>query len=328
MRSKYTIFSENFFQRFPDTFSPYMESVGIDLQVLERADIEIPEERYIALWEAASRSNQNVGLEIGSQTEANDIGALGYALRCAPSVEKALETMHQFVVVFSQKSRIDFVVDAWEVRVDYQINDPLIIYRRQDAEFAIATILRQLNLITDNRMKPVRVDFEHDKPTDTSVHKTLFGCALYFNQPTNRLYFSSDVLTLPVEQSNERLYQALEPYLQRQREERTEPDQLLPRITKIIAADLSSGVTSLDVISEQFGVSRRTLQRRLQQEGVKFSTLIEEVRRELALAYITDSDYSVTEISILVGYSESGSFSRAFHRWTGQAPLEYREKKC
>jgi AraC-like DNA-binding protein len=324
MRSKHTIFSENFFQRFSDTFSPYMESVGIDSQVLERADIEIPLERYIALWEAAGRSNQNLGLEIGSQIEVDDIGALGHALRCAPCVTKALETMHQFIVVLSQSSRIDIEIDARQVRVDYQVNDPLIIHRRQDAEFVIATILRQLNLITDNRVRPVRVDFEHDKPADTSAHKALFGCVIYFNQSINRLYFSSEVLNLPVIQANERLYQALEPYLQRQREERTKPDQLLARITNIIAADLSSGVPSLEVICEQLGLTRRTLQRRLQQEGLKFSTLTEDVRRELAVAYVADSNYSITEISMLVGYTESGSFSRAFHRWTGQTPRQYR----
>jgi AraC-like DNA-binding protein len=63
---------------------------------------------------------------------------------------------------------------------------------------------------------------------------------------------------------------------------------------------------------------------RLKEHGIEFSTLIEDVRRELALSYMKESNYSMTEISLLVGYSESASFTRAFRRWTGQSPQQYR----
>jgi AraC-like DNA-binding protein len=324
MKPAQTIFSETFFQRFCDVFSPYLESVGIDPLVLEKADIEIPEERYIALWEAVGQSSPNIGLEIGSQTVTDDIGALGHALHCAPSVGKALEIMHRFVVVFAQKSRIDFEITSKHVTVDYQIDDPTIIYRRQDAEFAVANILRHLNLITDNCMGPSRVDFEHEKPADTSVHKRLFGCSVYFNQPTNRIYFPAEILEVPVRGGNERLYQALLPYLERQRDARTEPTELLPRITHIIAANLTDGTPSLEAVSGQLGLASRTLQRRLNALGIEFSFLLENVRRDLAMSYMKSSKYSATEVAMLIGYADSASFSRAFRRWAGQTPQQYR----
>ncbi|HCR1321009.1 TPA: helix-turn-helix transcriptional regulator [Pseudomonas aeruginosa] len=80
----------------------------------------------------------------------------------------------------------------------------------------------------------------------------------------------------------------------------------------------------IDEICDQLNLSRRTLQRRLKEHGIEFSTLIEDVRRELALSYMKESNYSMTEISLLVGYSESASFTRAFRRWTGQSPQQYR----
>ncbi len=87
---------------------------------------------------------------------------------------------------------------------------------------------------------------------------------------------------------------------------------------------MSSGAPSIDEICDQLNLSRRTLQRRLKEHGIEFSTLIEDVRRELALSYMKESNYSMTEISLLVGYSESASFTRAFRRWTGQSPQQYR----
>jgi AraC-like DNA-binding protein len=324
MKSLRTVVSENFFRRFRDVFEPHLASLAIDSQVLERADVEIPGEQYIALWEAAGRSNPNIGLELGMQTEASDFGALGHALHCAPSIEMALKTVQKFIVVFAQESSIDYEYDARTVRVAYQINGPTIVRRRQDSEFSLAAMLRQFNLITRSTITPVRVDFEHDRPADTSAHKRIFQCPVYFNQPLNQLHFSREVMRMPAAQGNERLYLALEPYLERERQERSVSDELLSRITRMIAAGMSSGVPSLAGVSDQLGFSQRTLQRRLKDQGIEFSSLVEDVRRELALAYVKDAVYSITEVSLLVGYAESGSFTRAFRRWTGQSPQQYR----
>lgn len=324
MKSVRTVLSENFFRRFSEIFAPHLDVLGLDTQILERPDIEIPGEQYVALWEAAGKSNPNIGLVIGNQTEANDFGAFGHALHCAPSVEKFLRTLHQFIVVFAQESIINFETDSRFIYIDYQISDPTVIHRRQNSEFAIASVFRQINLITNGLIKPSRVDFEHDRPSDLSEHKHIFQCPLYFNQPTNRLCLPIETLKLPVSHGNERVYKALEPYLEKERQERYISDELPLQITRMIEADMSSGAPSLVDICEQLGVSRRTLQRRLKEHGIEFSSLVEDVRRALALAYMKDSEYSMTEISLLVGYSESGSFTRAFRRWTGQSPQQYR----
>ncbi|PBZ54973.1 AraC family transcriptional regulator [Pseudomonas aeruginosa] len=324
MKSVRTVVSENFFRRFRETFSPYLLPLGIDTRVLERPDIEIPGEQYLALWEAAGKANANIGLELGMQTEPDDFGALGHATHCAPSVEKVLRTLQQFIVVFAQESTVQLQFDSRTVSVEYQVTAPTIIQRRQDAEFAIAAMLRQLSLITECTIKPIRIDFEHSKPADITAHKHIFQCPIYFSQPANRLCLSIDTLQLPVARGNERLYKALEPYLEKERQQRSVSDELLPQITRIVAAEMSSGAPSIDEICDQLNLSRRTLQRRLKEHGIEFSTLIEDIRRELAISYMKESNYSMTEISLLVGYSESASFTRAFRRWTGQSPQQYR----
>ena len=98
MKSGSTVVSENFFRRFKEVFAPYLSMLDVDSRVLERADIEIPVEQYLALWEAAGKVNPNVGLELGMQSEPDDIGALGHAIHCATTVEKALLTLQQFIM--------------------------------------------------------------------------------------------------------------------------------------------------------------------------------------------------------------------------------------
>lgn len=108
MKSGRTVVSENFFRRFKEVFAPYLSMLDVDSRVLERADIEIPVEQYLALWEAAGKVNPNVGLELGMQSEPDDIGALGHAIHCATTVEKALLTLQQFIIVFAQESNISW----------------------------------------------------------------------------------------------------------------------------------------------------------------------------------------------------------------------------
>lgn len=325
MRTVRTVISEDFFRRFKPIFAPHVEALGIDLALVERADIEIPGEQYIALWEAAGATNPSIGLTLGSQTEADDFGALGHAFHCAPSVEKALMTLHTYLVVFAQESSIDYCIDGRQLRISYQVTDSTVLNRRQDAEFAIAAILRQLQLVTATSVKPVRVDFEHTRPIDVSMHKQLFMCPVFFNQPTNRISLPVEVLNLPATQGNERLFKALEPYLQQEREQRNVSDELLTQVTRMIGLSIASGLPSLDQVSQCMGLSRRTLQRRLKEHDIDFSVLIEEVRRDLALGYLNHSDYSMTQISLLLGYAESGSFTRAFRRWTGHSPQQFRQ---
>jgi AraC-like DNA-binding protein len=80
----------------------------------------------------------------------------------------------------------------------------------------------------------------------------------------------------------------------------------------------------LEAVSGQLGLASRTLQRRLNALGIEFSFLLENVRRDLAMSYMKSSKYSATEVAMLIGYADSASFSRAFRRWAGQTPQQYR----
>ena len=91
-----------------------------------------------------------------------------------------------------------------------------------------------------------------------------------------------------------------------------------------VAADLPGREPGVDAVARRLGTSARTLQRRLEVEGTSFARLVDEVRRERAEAFLRANDVSVAEVSWLVGFSEQSAFTRAFRRWTGSSPTEFR----
>ncbi|MDT4871125.1 HTH-type transcriptional regulator VirS [compost metagenome] len=99
---------------------------------------------------------------------------------------------------------------------------------------------------------------------------------------------------------------------------------MLSQVAHHITSGLSSGSVSLEQVASDLNMGLRTLQRRLAEHNVDFSQLVEDVRRSLAESYVMQSDYSLTEIALLLGYSEASTFCRAFRRWTQLTPQQFR----
>lgn len=324
----HTIYAESFFQRHADLFAPHLAEVGLDEQILRTPEAEIPLAQYVALWEVLGREvSSTIGLRIGMQTESVALGTYGHAVRSAPNMRQVLRCLSHFIVVFSQATRVNVCEEGGKVTLSYLITDPSIVLRRQDAEFAIGLALNLLREVTQTpTLAPVRVDFEHSAPADARLYSELFGCRVYFSQPDNRLHFSSNLLAMPVRTADPRLFQALEPFMEQQRQCRSVATDLLSQLGHHIASGLSSGGTSLELTARSLGMGVRTLQRRLAEQGIEFSQLVEDVRRSLAEAYVAQGEYSLTDIALLLGYAEASSFSRAFRRWTQLTPQQYRQR--
>jgi AraC-like DNA-binding protein len=325
--SCHTIFAESFFLRNAELFAPHLAAVGLDEKILMSPESEIPLSQYVALWEVLGREvSPTIGLQVGIRTQSSELGTYGHAVRCAPSMQLVLRCLRHFISVLSQGARVGVEEDGKSIALSYQITDPTIVQRRQDSEFSIAISLNLMREITQcPDLRPIRVEFEHSAPLDVSFHREILECPIYFDRPDNRLYYSRELLDMPVRTADTRLFQALEPFLEQQQKSRAAATDLLSQLGQHIASSLGGGSVSLGLVASSMGMSVRTLQRRLTEHGLDFSQLVEGIRRSLAEDYVGKSDYSLTEIALLLGYSEASSFSRAFRRWTQSTPLQYRQ---
>ncbi|SIP93844.1 AraC family transcriptional regulator [Aquipseudomonas alcaligenes] len=326
-RRVHTIYTESFFQQRLKLFEPFLQDAGLDHSVLARADCAIPLSRFVALWELlAGKVDPDIGVQVGAEPTWHSLGAFGHVVRSAPNIAAALACMSRYIVVHSQATRLDAYMTAEHVVIDYQLTDPTIIKRRQDAELSISLIATNLREITGCELYPVRVEFEHAAPSRITVHRDIFRCPVVFSSGSNRLYYSLDLLERPLLTADARLHEVLVAGIEEQRQARLAESDLISHLSQIIAARLPYGYVSLEQVARSEGMSARTLQRRLGEQQIEFSVLVEDVRRALALQYVTDSGHNLTEVALMLGYSEASSFSRAFRRWTELTPQQYRQK--
>lgn len=326
LAQKNTMHPELLFTQFAPQLSPFLEDAGLDASFFTDPELEVSAASFVKLLELAGRTlGDSIGLRWGVQVRSSDMGVLGQALRSMDLLGDALNGLSRYMVVRSQAERVEVVDSDRLVSISYQIADPSITQKRQDAEFTLAAMLSCIRDLTDSHVMPVRADFEHAAPKDLSCHREIFNCTLRFGQDCNRLYFDRSILSLSIYTSNRRLLHAIQPFLEEQRKLRSQSAGLLIDVSRAIAIELGRGRACVVQVAEAMNLSVRTLQRRLSELDLEFGAVVEDVRRALAIEYVGNSSYRLTDVALMLGYTEASSFSRAFRRWTNLTPREYRK---
>lgn len=322
-----TIISEQLLVAFADQLSPYASKINLSADAFTDPSIEFPESKFIELLELAAQTTQsNIGLNIGKETIPAHIGAIGYAFVNANNIEQGLNILSKFIVTYSHYSEITWQKKDHILIINYRISEPTIIRKQQDTEFALSTIFNFLCCHARNFSYPLRVEFAHEKPTDISDHRQLFKCPIRFKSKYNRLIFDANILNSKLKGADSRLFEILECHLEQQKILR-ETDQFKNTVSQIIANQLSQNKVSINEVSKELKISVRTIQRRLGKLSLDFSTLVDQVRQHLATQHIKNPKLSILQVSELTGYSETSSFIRAFKRWTGKTPNQYRKEE-
>ena len=140
----------------------------------------------------------------------------------------------------------------------------------------------------------------------------------------NRLVFSKEDALVPFISRNESMWEFFEPELSRRLSMMEADDSYAARVRSALMELLPSGECTIDDVAKKLGYSKRSLQRRLQEEDTKFQKQLNHTRELLAKTYLANTDMTAEDIAFLLGYRESGSFLRAFTVWTGQTINEYR----
>ena len=321
-----TIFSENIFARFKDEFQPFLADLDIPEAIFTRPDIEITDVKYAELLESVGREvNPHIGLDLGENLDARDLGVLGHAAAASSTIGEALALFSRYLYVLSQSNTIRLDIGEERVVCTYTVTilQPNLV--RQDAEFVLAVITTLIRKLSGRRFSPRLVEFSHSKFSDTRAHNRLFDGEVHFDRRENRLHFSRRVLDYPILSSDRRLLEALIYYLDSRLRLRSEEDDLQAKVRHMISVSLGEGIPDLNEIASQSGMSSRTLQRKLAEKDLVFSEMLESTCKSIASEYVLHSNYSFTDIALMLGYSDLSSFSRAFKRWTGLGPLQARE---
>nr|MDQ3819643.1 AraC family transcriptional regulator [Acidobacteriota bacterium] len=177
---------------------------------------------------------------------------------------------------------------------------------------------------------PKAIHFTHREPSYRAEYDRIFRVPLFFSSQMNALLMDEAFLSLRLPQSrmNRYVFGVLSEHADALLKSLEGSKTTRGRVESLLMPILHTGEASMEAIARELGVSRPTLFRRLKAEGVTFEQVLDELRRKLALDYLSGKKVSVNETAYLVGFSDPASFSRAFKRWTGHSPRTERALKA
>ncbi|MBW4090024.1 MAG: AraC family transcriptional regulator [Proteobacteria bacterium] len=287
----------------------------------------LPLVAYCDLFEQAARQTgiDTFGLRFGLARATDALGEVGDLALTAPTLAAALAALCRFFPALQEHSSLTLHREGALVRLDYQIRDGRIVQRRQDAELTIGVLVALLRRVLGASWAPEAIEFEHVRPAGRAGVETLLGAPVGFSAAANTVIFRATALAAPMPAPDLRRAGALEARLAHEAAA-ARPDDLVGEVRQQIRAALVAGTVGLAPIARRQGMSEPSLYRALRSRGVEFSELVRALRRELALGYLAEPHLSLTEIALLLGYSELSAFSRAFRAWTGLSPAAWRRR--
>jgi AraC-like DNA-binding protein len=325
-----------------------LQSAGLTPADLADPDCFLDLERIVRLQDAAARETGDpaFGLHLGAAFDLGALGALSYAVLNAPRVRAALRNLERYGRAHMQEAPVTLAVAEGLATLSYQPGgiDPELARHHVESTAVIgARILRRL---AGGDWRPREMRFRHSRPAATAEHALLFGAPVRFGQAENAVVFAAGVLDAAVHGADPWLLPIVEDHL-RQQIDRTARSEFgrssfgaiaarsrgrpaeagWPQAVRdLVTRSVSDGQATVRAVSRRLGLSVRTFQRQLAAHGLVFKQLVDDVRHELALRHLGDPTATLTDIALLLGYSELSAFDRAFRRWTGVSPLEHRRR--
>ena len=298
---------------------------------LKRADIADPEARvpYVAVIglierAAATLGDASYGLRLGAAQEARDGGLLGFVLLNSPTLMDALGNLQRYFRIVGDGEDVELEKAGPHVVLRFRESETALRGRRHNSEYIAAILVRACRDMTRKHISPLRAEFMHSRPNTTVAYADYLGCPVRFNTGWDALIFAPDTMALPVIGADDKLLAVLKRACQRIVGPRPKQADLVHDVRVLVTDGLTKGAIQVDAIAHHLNMSSKTLERRLGERGQTFSALLNEIRSGLAKSYLADTDFRLEQVAYLTGYSEPAALVRAFKRWTGQTPIQYR----
>jgi AraC-like DNA-binding protein len=193
------------------------------------------------------------------------------------------------------------------------------------AEAQLAAVLTVAREITQSDLMPLAIHLPSPKVDDPSAYREVFRCPVHFSHPDAAIVLATFQMRLRIKASDPALSRYLEELAGSTLKSLGAPSEnFVDTVRRALWSELPGGRPNLWRTASGLGISARTLQRRLRENGPSFSAVLEELRRELAGDLLADNKLAVSDVAFLLGYSEPSAFQRAFRRWRGVSPRRFR----
>lgn len=289
----------------------------------QRSRIPVGKAHELLRTAIATTGDSAIGLKVGQTASMGDGGALDYAIHSAETVEQALLTLPRFIRLLNGELVIQLEVVQGRacLRLTSRALGPAV------AEDFLMSALYTVHI---RRLFPsvtgLECWFTQSQPRSLTEHTLVFQDArLRFGAPYRGFLFDRSWLSTAVATADRRLHMILTQQLERDLQELPEADSYTERIQKLMTNETPITTCTLPLAAKAMKMSSRTLARRLKSEDTSFADVLDRVRKARAIQYLSEKEMPIEEIALALGFSRSSAFHRAFKRWIGKTPGDYRK---
>lgn len=312
----------------------YLAAHGIDAAAfaakagIDRNDptAQIEARAYVRMLDEAAEltKDPDIGLHLGERVQARHLGVQGYAVMSAATLAESLDRALQYQTLVDTINRAVLETRGAESALVWEPTP--YSPGRAFSELDVTSWVVFSRLVTGLPLQFARIDFRHPQPVDTREHQRILRCPLRFGAEREAIAFPTAVLKLPMPQPDPMMQKIMDELGQRLLIQAAATDDPVECARAYVSRQLTHTLPKVEEVAGQVGLATRTLQRKLTENGMTYSALVDGVRRELAERYLADPGIQMAEVAFLLGYSEQSAFQRAFKRWTGDSPGSFRQR--
>lgn len=309
-----------------------LREAGLDLSTVSDPMARYPAHQGLAFWQKAvhEANEELIGIDVALQFVPLNFNALSYALMASENLAQMYLRLARYAHIITDAADVRFTMEPGAGRLSF-MGDPALLDTVDDAtrwsifDYALLAIVRGSRMLFGRDFQPLEVRMQRQRPVNHAKLERVFRCVPIYGCEDNAIIVDVATLDKPLSYANLAVVKASEDAMDRYRSHWSDPG-LVDHLSAVLKELLPSGEPRQEDVAQRLEMTLRTLQRRLGELDTCYRDVLNDTRQGLAMAYLRSEQYSVGEIAFLLGYSEVSAFTRAFRRWTGTSPREWRNQ--
>ncbi len=304
-----------------------LEQAGLTAYEVDVPSSKLPRTAAIRLLEAAAIATNDpaFGL-VAAELYQPGANVFDYAGVTSPTVAGALSRVSRYVRLVDEGLQLKLEIEGHLAKMTFYSRDPDALPP------VLAEYIVGVGVIAARQWVgfefPVETRFRHAEPEDISTHKRVLRGTIVFGSDCDAIVFPKVALDIPLRSADAELLPALD--AQASKLLATSLREALPlheRVRELLRSELEYGSPTTERVADQLKMSERTLRRRLSDRHTSLKEILDSLRRELSLEFLSSPGATIEHVALRLGFSDATAFHRAFRRWTGKTPGEHLKRK-
>ena len=303
---------------------PLFRRAGIDPELLCNSNARINVNNVDKLWQQAITVIEDpcFAVKMAGFWHPSQIGALGYAWLASATLRRAFNRAIRYVHVISEDINLQLTDTPAGLKVSVDLEDSIFTLP-QHHDLILTVLLHMCRFNYGEELVPTEIKLKHAKPDCAKVLSDFFRCSIQFDAEQSSMTIARADADKVLASANKQIALVHDEMLMKYLIEIKQGD-IVQQVKSIILDNLPDGQVTDKLVAYELNLSERSMQRRLKEHETTFRFLLDSVREMVAKQYIENPVNRMGDIAFLLGFSEQSAFSRAFKKWTGKSPVEYR----